>query len=474
VTATVLPAGALADVRRQLEGALQITVFGLVVALALASSNIDIVNIPVARLARWALLGALAGLALAYALLGASRPRRLSVEQALAAAFVVLALVSTAWSPDSSLTLGRSLTLLVLFVAGVALAVGSGGSPRVPGLLLLALLAGAVAIAVGGLVELPISDRAHVPANIGSPVRYNGLGANPNTMPMLFALALPLTVWALLEASSRAGKLAAAASFLLLDGSIVASGSRGALAGAGAGLLVLAVILAPRRWRVRAVATVVALVLVNFTIMQLPPNGTRDPEPPRRFGRTPPLGPRDATFLLPLHNEIGFPKPGDPRVKRGLFETSGRVVAWRGALEQTAQRPVVGFGFGTEEAVFVDRYYLLLSSRPENSYVGTALQLGAVGSALLLALLGAILVRGRRALARPPEARRVAAACAGLVVAGLVIAGVQSYLTAVGSPTAAPFWLGAFLLAALAAPQPERSRGSLPRSSSSASATSVR
>jgi exopolysaccharide production protein ExoQ len=376
--------------------------------------------------------------------------------------------VSTLWSPSPGLTLGRSLSFAALLAAGVALAAATRGDERAVGQLLLAVLLAAVAVGVGGLLALwGNPDRALVDATIGSPVRYNGLGGNPNTMAMLMAFGLPLVLWALVEARTGVGKIAAAAAFLLLDGSIVASGSRGALAGAGAGLLVVGLVVARgRREMLVAAAAVAALLAIDFGIMQLPPNGERDPEPPARFGQRLPLGPRDADFLLPMESEIGFPDPGDPRVKRGLFETSGRVVAWRGALELTAERPVLGFGFGTEEEVFVDRYYLLLSSRPENSYVSAALELGALGTLLLLGLLAVVLLRGRQALRGAEPARRVAAACAGVVVCGLVIGVTQSYLTAVGSVIAAPFWLCAFLLGALAPVQATARRVALARETS--------
>ena len=379
-------------------------------------------------------------------------------EWALAAALGGFVLVSTLWSPDAGLTLGRGVSFVALLAAGVALAGATRADARAVGQLLLAVLAAAAAVAIGGALEVwNAPERALVEATIGSPVRYNGLGGNPNTMAMLMALALPLAAWALAEARTRIGKAAAAGAFLAFIGSIVASGSRGALAGAGVGLLVVALVVAEsRRTRALAGLGVVALVAGSFGIMQLPPNGERDPPEPSKFGslRPAPLGARDAQFLLPLENEIGYPSPGDPRVKRGLFETSGRTVAWRGALEQAAQRPLLGFGFGTEEEVFVDRYYLLLSSRPENSYVGTVLQLGIVGSLLVLAPVVVVLVRARRTLALERRSRRAGGACLGVVACGLAIAVTQSFVTSVGSPIAAPFWLCAFLLGATVWTQP--------------------
>jgi hypothetical protein len=169
---------------------------------------------------------------------------------------------------------------------------------------------------------------------------------------------------------------------------------------------------------------------------------THNPRLYAKFGQQPIYGPHDANAKLPLQDEIGFPRPGHPAPKRELFDFGGRLPAWKGAIKQGVQRPVAGYGFGTEERVFVDRYYPFLSNRPENSYIGTFLQLGVVGGVLLVVLIVLAIRAGVRA--RDDTA---AAACLAVVVTGAVVALGQSYLTSVGSPATAPFWLCAFLLA---------------------------
>jgi hypothetical protein len=365
----------------------------------------------------------------------------------------VLAFASAAWSIDAPLTLGRALTLLALFVTCASLAYAAAGRPDDVGIVLLGVLAGAVVVALLGLANLwADSDRALVPATRITPARYNGLGGNPNTMAMLFALALPIAVWTVVEARSRLGKVAAVAVVLLFEGSLAASGSRGAAIGALAGTLALAVV-AGSSGRLRVALVVVALALfgANVALAQVPQPAERDPiDLNPEFGTYVPLSKRDAQGRLPLESEIGFPGVNAKGERRSLFETSGRFPGWVGAVEQAAQRPVAGYGFGTEERAFVDRYYRLYSSRPENSYLGTALQLGAVGVVALLVLLGALLVRGVRGVGALPQAsRRVAGACLGAVVCGLVLAFTQSYVTSVGSPATFPFWLCAFLLVAV-------------------------
>jgi hypothetical protein len=114
-------------------------------------------------------------------------------------------------------------------------------------------------------------------------------------------------------------------------------------------------------------------------------------------------------------------------------------------VDEARERPLLGFGFGTEAKAFVDRYYGFFGDLPENSYLGIALQLGLVGLAALIALLAVLVVRARRGLTAG-----WAAACAGVVAAGLAVAVVQSYLYSVGNIATATFWVAAFLLPVLA------------------------
>ena len=416
---------------------------------------------------RWIALALLTAVAVVYA---STRPaRRLRPDRIvwLPAAFLALILVSASWSSDGRLTLGRAFTLLLLFVGAGAIAFGSGAGERAVSRILLALLVAAAAVAVGGGIDLAIEpDRALVPATTTSPARYNGLGGNPNMIAMLLGVCLPLAAWSFLEARSVRAKAAAVAVFLVFDASLVASGSRGALLGASVGLIAFGLAL-PYGRTIRAALAVgaVGLLALNLGLTQLPPHADRNPVLYSEFGVQLPLGPSDAQFILPLESEFGFPAEGFEAKgrPRSLFSTSGRASAWEGAVKQALERPVLGYGFGTEDRVFVDRFYTFYSSTVENSFLGAALQLGVVGLGLLLALIAALAARGVRALgSMAGPARPVAAACLGVVAAGVVLGMTQSFLTSVGNPATAPFWLSAFLLAGLATnsapPRPARPR----------------
>jgi hypothetical protein len=426
--------------RRQLEGALQVSVAAVVVWLGLGASNVRPWNIPIGRTVRWAVLAELAAVAIAYVLV--TRRGRMSVTfAALLGCFLALAVVSTAWSTDAALTLGRLATLAAVFAIGGSLAWVAAERREVVEIVILGVVAGVVVLALLGLVDLWDNyDRAVVPATTQSPARYTGIGGNPNTMAMLIALVLPAVAWLILTAPGRAQRVLAVLVFVFLYVSIVASGSRGALLGALLGTIVFA--FASRRHSAAVAGTAVALFLGGVGLFALEHPAKTDRVLPYSIQPppTPPLSSHDLQPKLPLENEVGFPRPGQKPFRRTLFTSSGRLDAWRGALDQALERPLLGYGFGTEERVFVDRYYLHYSDRPENAYVGTLLQLGLVGLAALVALLAYVLSRARLVTRGP------AAACAGAVVCGLVLAVTQSYLTSVGSPAMTPFWLCAFLL----------------------------
>jgi hypothetical protein len=413
------------------------------VAFAAGSSSVGDVK-DVALHGRWLVLAALA----AAAAPSAPRLGRLPGAVLLAAgAFVALALVSSLWSVAPRLSAGRGLSVALLFATGLLLAAGAGGSVSRVGRVLLGLLGGAAVVSVLGIVVLVTSyDIAVTPASGEAPPRFRGFGENANTVPLLLGVALPIALVWTLRAVDRRVRAAAIACVVLFAATIVGAGSRGALVGAavGAGVTLL---LAVRSARGRAIAlSAVAAATVLGAALQALPQESSSVLPPA------PATPRASQYIdvervYPLDNDVGRPLPGggEPRVKRSFLGASGRAEAWRGAADQLRDRPLLGFGFGTEAEAFVDRYYGFFGDLPENSYLGIALQLGLLGLAALISLVAILVVGARRALTAG-----WAAACAGVVAAGLTVAVVQSYLYSVGNIASATFWVAAFLLPVVA------------------------
>lgn len=378
-----------------------------------------------ARPGRWVCLFVLLGVALMCAAASRTRTRMPWAFLAFAVGLIAVSLASAAWSVDGSLTLRRAGSLGLLFALATAVLVVS------PRRVLIGLLAGAAAVAIAGLGTLAFDhDAAVQPASTQYPARFQGFEQNPDTAALLFALAIPIAVYLLLTARRPLTRLILTAALLLFAGSIAASGARGPMLAALAGTLV--VLLGATRGRRRIVLAVVAVIAFGACvgISRIP---QAEPAPPSTSGA--------------------------PVIRRTLFTSSGRRAAWVGAIHQAEARPVAGYGFGTEALVFVDRFANFDSDLVENSYIGTALQIGVVGLALLVAVAVAALLPFARAPSGGTEA-----ACAGVTVAALVLAITQSYLLSVGNIGTLTAWVSLFLLAALSRQAAQVRRGS-PRES---------
>lgn len=420
-----------------------------VLAFAAGSSSVARVT-SLGHSLRWAALVALLVGAVFWSL---PRPRLAGGPAAAAAVFVAAAVLSTLWSVEPRLTFERAVSLGLLYGTCALLAAAVRARPERASPLLTGVLGGAVAVGLLGLLLLAVDHSAAMAAaSYETPARYRGFGQDPNTVALLDGVVSPLAAWLVVATRRRA---AGAAALALLFGTVVASGSRGGLVSAAVGcaLVVLGCVRSRARLAV-GIATVAALAVVGGVVQTLP-KAQALPPPPASPAPTPKPKPQrqprylDANSRYPLDADVGGPLPGggQPTLHRTFLGTSGRADAWRGALHEVARRPVAGHGFGTEQDVFVDRYYYFVGGLPENSYIGLALQLGAAGLAALAALVVALARPGLRALRG--RGRGLAAAGLGVLAAGLVAALFQSYLYSVGNIAAAALWIPAFLLGAV-------------------------
>ncbi|MFN2468599.1 MAG: O-antigen ligase family protein [Gaiellaceae bacterium] len=445
--------------RLPLEGAVRLAIVVTVLDVAFGSNWSPDVR-AVAGPLRWLLLGGLCVLSLAYAWsqAGSLRPRPRPAAYWFAAALLALALASALWSLDPRLTVARCIAFGTLLVAAGALALPVASDREAAGRVLVAVLGGAVAVALAGLVALAVDPGEAVQeATSSTAARFRGIGQNPNTVSMLFAVGMPIATWLLLR-ERGARRVAAGAVLALLAGSIVASGSRGALVAGFAAAAVPALASARGSRAVAATLATAALGLAaGLGVTTLP-----DPDPNYRRSAsdyTTPCTRNDAQCYLRLEDEIGRPPGGryEPPGGRSLLGSSGRRDAWGSALGLGAERPVAGFGFATESRAFVDRSYSFQGGVPENSFIGIFLQLGVLGIVLLGGLALSLLAAAARALrARDDPDRPLAAACAAVLLAGLGLALFQSYLYAAGNTATLSVWICAFLLTALAAPRAVR------------------
>jgi O-antigen ligase len=402
---------------------------------------------------RWPVLFGLLVLSL---LLVATRPPLVRVPAApyvLAACALGVSLASAGWSVRPTLTAARAVSLGVVFSIGAALSWTAAGRPRLVRQILVGALLGMVIVAVAGLVLLAVA-----PASASHPgtSRLNGIGGDANTVSSLFAVGLPIALWSigLCAGLRRAGGIAAA---LLLVGSIVASGSRGSILAASVGAVAYAVLAAAtRRSALLWLLGIGGVAVVAAVALALAPG-------PERTAKQAPTAPKgqpstghhgrykNAEFFRRLQDDVGFQSSvsGSLAPHRSFFGSSGRAQAWSGALGQAAKRPLAGYGFGTEDKVFDDRYSDFQGSLVENSYLGLLLQLGIVGTAAFGVFVARALWSLRVIRRLSGVERALAAASGSILVSGMVLALTQSYVYSVGNVATVTLWLGTFFLFAV-------------------------
>lgn len=447
----------------------------LVFSLAMGSSTVADLSRVGSKL-KWVALGLLLAVAL-FDIVRRKAPRLPWLVYLAAGAIPGLAIVSSAWSVVPRHTFVHSLAFAVEIVGAVAVAQAavarSGALERV----VLAVVAGAGAVALAGFLLAAVSYGDAVQGSgTGAAERFRGIGENPNTVPLLFALVLPLAAWCLWRWWQVPwARAVIGVTLALMVATIAWSGSRGALIAALIGTLVAS--LTARRLTIRLVwaAATVAVFAVSFVSREVgspaipeaapaPLLAAPKPQPTPAAG-TPataaggsgsgtvpaakPSAPGALAGLFPIssrrEDEVGNPSLS----KIGSASTgSGRLEVWRSTIRIANRRPLLGYGFATENTVFVDRFYFFQGSYVENSYIGAYLQLGLLGVLLLIGglavLLLLVLLRFRRLAVQP-----LAFSCAGVVAAGLTLGAAQSYVYAPGNIGSSTLWLGALLLAAI-------------------------
>jgi O-antigen ligase/polysaccharide polymerase Wzy-like membrane protein len=456
------------------EAALAVALPATIFAFAMGSGSVsELVRIGLTL--RWVFLVLLAGIAIAFGWSNRDQLPRALV--AVAGGLGLVGLLSAAWSVRPAITAERATSFLIVATIAAFAAVGVAHSRSRLELLLSSLLAGPVIVALAGLVVLATDHSLAVQsAGGGMPARLQGFSQNPDTAAMLFALVLPISIYRQTTARTNRARIATATVTVLLYGSVLASGSRGSILASAVATLAFLVV---RVSRLRVLIPTGALLIVFFGVSYAvagarssPPAHVPRPQSTVSVARivpaaktvarpTPagipstswwqialvPVVPARSTPLpfVPEKDEIGY--PGIYEYKSILSTGSGRVYAWISAITQGLQRPLLGYGFGTEQYVFVDRFYVFDGGYTENSFVGMFLQLGILGTLLLLApfLLVARVV-ARRWRIQASDQRSIVALGGGVIGAGFVLALFQSYLYSVGNIATLSFWILAFVV----------------------------
>jgi hypothetical protein len=139
----------------------------------------------------------------------------------------------------------------------------------------------------------------------------------------------------------------------------------------------------------------------------------------------------------------------NPRVEH-ITSLSSRTEKWRMGLQYFLERPLQGFGFGTEDQLFAyhgvaETSYIRTGSYIHSSYLGLLLQVGLVGALLFYVPLGILLFKEIHVSfvdQQDPLRTSLLAVALTCVVAAIA----SSDLYAMGNVKAFPFWTSIMLL----------------------------
>lgn len=305
-------------------------------------------------------------------------------------ALVALAVTSTLWSVDPSLTLQRSVAFGILVAAVLSSASRVWRDVRD-----LRADLEVVAGVLGAAMAVNIVLYASSPGWAYSGERFRGILENPNTIGVTAALVIPLVLG--LAQGARIRRPLWIAFGVATIANLVLSQSRGGLLGATAGVLIFVV----RRGDTKADRR--GLILGLMSLVSL-------------------------AFALVAATSV-----------RPLSDPSGRLDAWEAFLDLRSERPVLGWGFGAVELVLPERLAPQTTFRGAivpNAFLQAVGELGPLGLALLAPAVASA-YRSGSAVARAPLSRGVL----GALAAGIVVELGEAGMVSAGSILAFNFWL---------------------------------
>ncbi|MBU06230.1 MAG: hypothetical protein CL877_09825 [Dehalococcoidales bacterium] len=438
------------------------------------------------RYLRWVPLFFLGLAALLIAVRNRALPRPLNKADAVMLGFVALALLSSLHSIDPEITLLRGLSVLLMYGAvfwGVWVYADEFGADEV-----VRIIVATAAIVFGLHIAFGLLDPGGSMPYHG---RFRGWAHNPGTPGGQVALLLPLALWLALKRSRWQHWLLVGAMLLIL----ILSQTRSEFAAAGVGSFYLLWRALPRRrWLV--LASVLIVLVIGFAWVEVGPRlfpsgdhvisalnskvaserGTVESEVASERGtvESEVASERGTVESMGVgRSEVASERGTVESMGVGRSEVAGvaseqswltkpnirtedainlsrRTEKWIKGVQYLVEKPLLGFGFGTEDQLFafhgIDiQDYMHTGAYIHQSYLGLALQLGLLGAALFFIPLGLLVVReiGRISSSRHDVLR---SALLAVVIAALTSAFMTSWLYSMGNEAALPFWICVMLL----------------------------
>lgn len=240
--------------------------------------------------------------------------------------------------------------------------------------------------------------------------RFMGYFLNPNTIGILTGIILPLVLWKAICKNKLWAKILLV--FVLL--SLFLSGSRSGLLGSVIGGSYY-IFMTKKKYRIPTIFLSLLIIIVMFTSGDI------------------------IQRQLSSYLRIGGLLEGTTELD---IVSSGRVEKWKAMVLLIKKRPLLGYGFGTEDLLF--RHFGFKLESPglyaHNTFLGMAVQMGILGFILFFSPLFYLLFK-------PSKTKdNLVYALNGMIISGLIGGFFESWMYSVGSAFAFPFWVGVVVL----------------------------
>ncbi len=244
--------------------------------------------------------------------------------------------------------------------------------------------------------------------------RFRGYFDNPNTIGSISAMLCPLLIWKAIDKKSTFGKIFLA----VMLPTLFLSGSRSGLLGALLGSLFY---FFNTKKEYRIPVTLIGAIIIVL-ILTLGGIGERVIDSTSSYLR------------------LGTEETKSEEALKDL--SSGRTENWDKMILLLREKPLLGYGYGTED-MLLNYYNISVASTGKtahNAFLGIAVQMGIPGFLLFFSPLIYILLM-------PIKTKEKTTYCiTGMVIGGLVSGLFESWMYSVGSAFAFSFWIGIAIL----------------------------
>jgi O-antigen ligase len=386
----------------------KLLIFSAVLFLLLTPTNFRGIN-NIMEILRWVPYMIFVFIFVSHIFKNKNLPRKIEWIDKFLFIIIIAMFLSAFYSIDPALTIQRSATFLLLYISVFWVIYPSVDSEEKAEEIINLILYAASIPFFFSLIVLPAS-----PSSAFLVGRFRGYFDNPNTIGSISAILCPLLIWKAFDKKSTFGKIFLAVMVLAL----FISGSRSGLLGAFFGSLFY-IFYTKKEYRIPA--TFIGVIIISLALT---------------FGG---VGEKliDSTSS---YLRLGTESPKGEEALKDI--SSGRTENWNQMTLLLKKRPLLGYGFGTEDKLL--NYYnitiLSTGKTAHNAFLGIAVQMGIPCFVLFFAPLIYILLI-------PINSKSKIEYCiTGMIIGGLITGLFESWMYSVGSAFAFPFWVGIVLL----------------------------